>query len=128
MDISYAAITTCAMLMLYLLLTMNVGRMRGKTGLQAPAVVGDINFERAYRVQMNTLEWMVMAIPALWMYAALGSGIWASVAGATWIIGRLIYAIAYIQDPSKRSFSMLITMISQVWLLGGAVWASVISL
>ena len=128
MSLSYAAVTTCAMLVLYLALTLNVGRMRGKTGIKAPAVVGNPDFERAYRVQMNTLEWMVMAIPTLWIYAALGSPIWASVSGGLWILGRIIYALGYIKDPSKRRYGMMITMVAQIWLLGGAIWASVVSL
>ncbi len=128
MNFSYAAAMTCAMLVLYVVFTMNAGRMRDKTGVKAPAVVGHPDFERAYRVQMNTLEWMAVALPTLWIYALLGSAIWASAAGALWIVGRIIFALGYIKDPAKRRNGMMITMMAQIWLLGGAIWAIVISL
>jgi glutathione S-transferase len=44
-----------------------VGRARGLYGIKAPAVSGHEMFERAYRVQMNTLELMVVFLPALFI-------------------------------------------------------------
>ena len=121
----YAAIASFVMLVLYFVLAANVGRVRGKTGLKAPAVTGNADFERAYRVQMNTLEHMAVALPALCIYAAFGSAKWAAAAGAVWILGRLVYAVAYLRDPSRRGPGMLVTLAGELWLLGGAGWAAV---
>jgi len=48
----------------------NVGRARGKYKVKAPATTGDPAFERAFRVQMNTLESAVAFLPVLWLFAA----------------------------------------------------------
>ncbi|MEO5830341.1 MAG: MAPEG family protein [Rhodanobacter sp.] len=79
-----------------------VGHARGKYGIKAPATTGDPAFERAYRVQMNTLEATVMFLPTLWLAATLGFSGWAGVAGLVWIVGRAWYAVAYLRDASKR--------------------------
>jgi glutathione S-transferase len=51
----YTAAVTLLTLLLYFALTANVGRARVKYGIKAPAVTGNEHFERAFRVQMNTL-------------------------------------------------------------------------
>jgi glutathione S-transferase len=79
-----------------------VGRARAKYGVQAPAISGHPAFERAYRVQMNTLESTVMFLPVLWMAGHFGFELWAGIAGIVWIIGRVWYAVAYLNDASKR--------------------------
>jgi uncharacterized MAPEG superfamily protein len=73
-----------------------VGRARGKYGIHAPAISGHPAFERAYRVQMNTLESTVMFLPALWLAAHYGYVLWGGVAGLVWIVGRVWYAWAYL--------------------------------
>ena len=79
-----------------------VGRARGKYGIKAPAVSGDPAFERAYRVQMNTLESTVMFLPTLWLAANYGFSGWAGVAGLIWLVGRVWYALAYLKEAGKR--------------------------
>jgi uncharacterized MAPEG superfamily protein len=79
-----------------------VGRARGKYGIHAPAISGHPAFERAYRVQMNTLESTVMFLPALWLAAHYGYVLWGGVAGLVWIVGRVWYAWAYLGDANKR--------------------------
>ena len=58
-----------------------VGKARGKYGIAAPAVAGHPAFERAYRVQMNTLENTVMFLPVLWLAANYGFTGWAGLIG-----------------------------------------------
>ena len=79
-----------------------VSHARGKYGIKAPATSGDPAFERAYRVQMNTLEQTVMFLPLLWLAANYGFSGWAGVAGLVWIVGRIWYAMAYLADAGKR--------------------------
>jgi uncharacterized MAPEG superfamily protein len=88
-----------------------VGRARGKYRIQAPAVSGHPAFERAYRVQMNTLESTVMFLPALWLAEHYGYVLWAGVAGLAWVTGRVWYAVAYLGDAKKRGPGYLVGMV-----------------
>lgn len=88
-----------------------VGKARGKYKIEAPAVSGHPAFERAYRVQMNTLENAVMFLPVLWIAGHYGYELWAGLAGIIWLIGRTWYAIAYLQDASKRGAGYMVAMV-----------------
>lgn len=80
-----------------------VGRARGMHGIKAPATSGHPEFERAFRVQMNTIEGTLMFLPALWLAATYSAPLWAGLVGLVWIAGRVWYGMAYIKDPSSRS-------------------------
>lgn len=79
-----------------------VGRARVRYGIKAPATSGHPDFERAFRVQMNTLEAVLMFLPSLWLAVQYGSPLWAGLAGLVWVVGRAWYALAYLKDPTKR--------------------------
>ncbi len=121
----YTAAVTLAALLVYFALTVNVGRARTRYGIKAPAVTGNEKFERAYRVQMNTLEQLVFFLPALWLYAMLVSDAGAAVGGLIWVIGRIIYALAYPRDPATRGRGVTITMLAQAGLFLGAAYGVV---
>ncbi len=87
------------------------GHARGKYGIEAPAVSGHPVFERAYRVQMNTLEASVMFLPTLWLAAHYGFSGWAGVAGLVWLIGRIWYAAAYLADAGKRGPGFVLALL-----------------
>jgi uncharacterized MAPEG superfamily protein len=88
-----------------------VGHARGKYGVKAPATTGDPAFERAYRVQMNTLEATVMFLPTMWRAAHYGFTGWAGIAGLVWLVGRVWDALAYLRDASKRGPGYLVSML-----------------
>jgi glutathione S-transferase len=114
-----SAVVTVLTVLLGLYTMMLVGRMRGKHNVQAPTVTGAPEFERAFRVQMNTLEQSVMFLPLLWLatvYPVL-SGYLAPGLGLVWIIGRVLYASGYMADPKKRSSGFLIAGIALLGLL-----------
>jgi glutathione S-transferase len=113
-----AAVTVLAVL-LGIYTMMLVGRMRGKHGVQAPAMTGAPEFERAVRVQMNTLEQVVLFLPLLWLASVYPviSGYLAPGLGLVWIIGRVLYASGYMADPKKRSSGFLIAGIALLGLL-----------
>src|SRR6185312_10956053 len=79
-----------------------VGKMRGRHGIKAPATSGHPAFDRAYRVQMNTLEGTVMFLPVLWLAANYGFSGWAGIAGLVWLLGRVGYAWGYMRNPASR--------------------------
>jgi len=117
----YTAVVTLLALLLYFAVTANVGRARVKYGVKAPAVTGNENFERACRVQMNTLEQMAFFLPSLWLCALVLSDKGAALGGLIWIVGRAIYAVAYIREPSSRSLGFGIAMLAEVGLFFGAI-------
>lgn len=87
--------------MLMLATGINVGRARGLYGIKAPTVTGHELFERAYRVQMNTLENTALMLPALWLYAGFIGDRGAAIMGAVWLIARVWYAVAYVKNPAS---------------------------
>ena len=95
-----------------------VGRAREKYEIKAPAVTGHPLFERAYRVQMNTLEQTVLFLPTLWLAATHGfGGLWAGIAGLVWLVGRVWYAAAYLKDPARRGPGFGVSMLGWIALL-----------
>jgi glutathione S-transferase len=121
MSYIYTTIVTLLALLLYQVVSMGVGKARAQYGIKAPAVTGNEHFERAYRVQMNTVEQMVFFLPALWLCAVLLSDIGAAVGGLIWVIGRAIYAVTYRNDPATRGPGTMITVLAQFGLWLGAV-------
>jgi glutathione S-transferase len=105
------ALVTLLTILLQFATVWAVGHARGKYQIAAPAVSGHPVFERAYRVQMNTLENTVMFLPTLWLAAHYGYVFWAGVAGLVWVAGRLWYAMAYLRDASKRGPGYLVSMV-----------------
>ena len=122
MEPLYPAAVTALTLLLYLAVMCNAGRNRAKHNILAPAMTGHPDFERANRVQVNTLEQMAFFLPAMWLYAWSLSAVWAAAVGLVWIVGRVIYAFAYIREPARRGPGMIISFLAQLWLLGGAFW------
>lgn len=80
----------------------NVGRARHRYQVVAPAVSGHPQFERAYRIQLNTLEWTLMTLPCVWIFAAYLSDLWAMLLGSLWLGARVRYAFAYQREPALR--------------------------
>ena len=112
------ALVTLLAVGLYFYTGLAVGRARARTGIKAPATTGNPDFERVFRVQMNTLEWMPIFLPALWLCAYYTGDKWAAIGGVVWIVGRLLYAIGYAQAANKRGTGFIIQAIATValWL------------
>jgi len=101
-----------------------VGWARFLFGVKAPATSGNIDFERYYRAQMNTLEQLIIFVPSLWAFALFVSVTWATVLGAIFIVGRLLYFTGYVKAAEKRSAGFgLATLPMLVLLIGGLVGA-----
>ncbi len=117
-------VTILALLLLFVV-TINVGRARVKHGVKAPLVVGDPAFERALRVQQNTVEQIVLFLPAMWIFGTAVSPIYAAILGIVWIVGRILYAWGYYQAAEKRGpgfgVSSLATIVLILGSLGGVI-------
>jgi glutathione S-transferase len=118
MDLVY--LTILLALAEYLGMAALVGRARARFGVHAPATTGHPEFERVNRVHMNTLENLVVFVPAVWLFAQYVSEAWAAVLGALFVVARAIYAIGYIQAAEKRAVGAGITGIVNVVLVLGA--------
>ena len=109
----------------YLAIAIMTGRARGAYGVKAPAITGHPMFERWYRVQMNTLEQLVVFLPALFLFARYVSPRWAGLLGLVFVVGRAIYARSYLADPESRSLGFGLSFVPTVLLLLGALLAVV---
>jgi len=121
----YTALVTMAATLLTFVFSGRVGMLRQKKHIDAPAVTGDPMFERAFRVHYNTIEQLVMFLPALWLATATLGDVYAAAVGAVWIVGRLLYSHAYMGDPDKRAPGMLTTLAATGVLSIAALWGIV---
>lgn len=121
----YSAIVTILAVLLFFYMGMNVGRMRARHGIKAPAMTGHDQFERAVRVQMNTLEGAMVFFPTLWIAAIYFGGWIPPLAGFVWVVGRVIYMIGYMAAPEKRETGFMIQTLALAALLILAVWGIV---
>ncbi len=131
---SFVALVSLAALALYFYMGLQVGMARSRYDVKAPATSGHPEFERYFRVHMNTLEWLVIFLPCLWI-AAVFTTDWGAIAasavtvlGVIWIIGRFIYMRAYVKDPATRSRGFAIQALATLLLFVIDLAAAVINI
>ncbi len=113
-------IVTLLALLLYFVMGARVGRARGKYNVVAPAVTGAPEFERAYRVQMNTLEWLPLFLVSMWIFALSWDERVAAAIGLIWILARAYYMTSYSKDAASRGPGFGIQALATGVLLFGA--------
>lgn len=113
----YATIIVMLALAEYIWFTGRAGALRGKLDVKAPATTGHEGFERAFRVQQNTLEQLIVFIPATYAFAWYVSATWVWIPGALFIIGRFLYASAYLKNPEKRAPGMVATLLANAAMI-----------
>jgi hypothetical protein len=96
------SLSTLFAVLVYFVLCVNVGRARKTYDIAAPAVSGHIEFEKRYRVQMNTVEQLVAFLPVLWLCAVWTGDGFAAGMGLLWSVGRILYARGYYAAAEKR--------------------------
>lgn len=118
-------IITVLVLLQYTWFGVQVGSMRGKCKVKAPATSGPPEFDRMFRVHANTMEQLVIFLPLMWMFAHAVNATWAAGFGVVFLVGRFIYRAAYLKDPDSRSVGFAMTFLPSavmaVWLLVVAV-------
>ncbi len=120
------AMVTALALIQYFVFGLRVGQARGKYGIEAPATTGHPVFERHFRVHQNTMEQLVLFLPGLWLFATYVSTGIAAVAGVVFIVGRALYARAYVAEPKTREMGAVLTAgANGILLLGGLIGALV---
>ena len=115
------AVVTLLALLVYFWMSLRVAGARRRYGIAAPAVTGNEDFERVVRAHYNTLEWMPIFLPSLWLFAILWQADWiASAIGLIWIAGRIMYAVGYAKAAEARSMGFLVQSLAAAVLLFGA--------
>jgi uncharacterized membrane protein YecN with MAPEG domain len=96
------AIVTLLSGLLCFAMALACGRAHAKTGISPPAMTGDPLLDRTVRAHANTLEWMPIFLPAMWLFAIYWSPSWAAILGMLWIVGRIVYFAGYVAAAEKR--------------------------
>jgi uncharacterized membrane protein YecN with MAPEG domain len=115
-------------LALYLGTMMYCARMRARHRIMAPATSGHPAYERAFRIQQNTLEQLIVFVPAVWLFSTLVNPLFGAVLGAIWILGRLLYAFSYARAPERRGPGFIIAFVVLIVLVVGALVKALIAL
>jgi uncharacterized membrane protein YecN with MAPEG domain len=101
-------------------MALAVARTHSRTGILAPAMTGDPLLERAVRAHSNTLEWLPVFLPSMWLFAIYWSPAWAAGLGVLWLVGRIAYFLGYLAAPLKRYPGLFIQAVATFALLLGA--------
>ena len=119
----FTALVTLLAVLFYFFTSARVSKARGTYGVKLPAISGHPDFERVFRVQMNTLEWLLIFLPSLWLFAIYVGDQVAAPIGLLWIVGRIVYMIGYMQATERRSPGFFIQALACAVLLFGALGA-----
>lgn len=88
-------IVTLLAVLISLAFMIGVARTRFRVRIDAPAMSGHPDLERAVRIQANTVEQFVIFLPSLWLAALYFQGWLPPIIGLIWCLGRIIYAFVY---------------------------------
>src|SRR5262245_36292023 len=117
---TFVSIVATLALIEYMVISLLTGRARQTYNVTAPATVGHPMFERWYRVQLNTLEQLIVFLPALFLFANYASTRLAGLLGLVFIVGRIVYARSYLADPASRGAGFGIGYAANAILVLGA--------
>jgi uncharacterized MAPEG superfamily protein len=118
------AVVIALALVQYVVFAMLVGWARGKYGVKAPAVTGHETFDRYFRVHQNTLELLVVFVPAIWLFGMYVDPTWAALLGLVYLVARVLYLRGYVADPAKREVGFALSVLPVFVLLAGALWGA----
>jgi glutathione S-transferase len=125
----FTALVTCLTIAFYVFASTMVSRARTAYGVKLPATSGHPDFDRVQRVHMNTLEWLPIFLPSLWLFAIYIGDLAAGLLGLVWIVGRILYLIGYTKAVEQRGPGFAIQGLACVVLwagsLGAIVWRMV---
>ena len=122
---AYVDIVTALALLQFMVFGFRVSKARGRYGVVAPAVAGNEVFERYFRVQQNTLEQLIVFLPALYVFSHYYNPLIAAALGVIYLIGREVYAFAYARNPKRRGLGYLLTAIPTVILIVGGLLGAI---
>ena len=116
----FAALVTLLSLFVFFWMATRIGKARRQHEVKAPAQEGPDDFNRVMRAYGNTLEMLVLFLPALWLFALTVSDLWAGIIGVFFPIGRVVYALGYYRAAEDRTRGFMIGFLATIVLLIGA--------
>jgi len=121
-----AIVTGLAVLQAFMF-AFSVGKARGAHKISAPAIAGNVEFEREFRIHQNTVEQLVIFLPGLWIFGHYVHAIGGAAVGLVFVVSRMMYRSAYLNDPAGRGkgfgLGALCMMILVLGGMGGAIWS-----
>jgi glutathione S-transferase len=117
----YTPIVTLLAVAFYFFLATRVAAAHGKFNVKLPATAGNPDFERIFRVHMNTLEWTPTFLVPLWLCAIYLNDIAAAGLGLVWIGGRVWYFAGYSKAVEKRLPGFFVQSAACLLLFAGAI-------
>lgn len=124
-DLTYVTVIVMLALIEYIYFSVAVGQARARHGVEAPSVAGDEQFERFHRAHQNTLEQLVVFVPAIYAAAYYANALFAVALGFVWLVARAHYFRSYIVDPARRGVGMIATVLVSVLLIAAALIGAV---
>lgn len=121
----WPALVMLLALLEYMVFGILVGGARARYKIAAPATTGNPDFERTFRVHYNTLEMLVVFVPAIWLFGMYLNPRWGALIGLVFIVGRALYAIGYIRAPEKREVGATLSFAAVIVLVVGAAFGVV---
>ena len=118
----HATLIVLLALLQYVWFTVRVGATRGKYNVNAPSCDGDETWNRLFRIQQNTMEQLIVFVPASYAFAIYLSELWVLLPGGAFIVGRFLYSSEYASDPKTRTPGMAITLLANAVLVLGALF------
>jgi glutathione S-transferase len=115
----YVHIVLALALCEFFLFSVAVARARATYHVPPPATTGHEVFERYFRVQMNTLEQLVIFVPSIILFSAYVSPWLAAALGLVFIGGRAVYFRGYVRAAEGRHLGFLLSVIPNLTLLVG---------
>ena len=123
-SISVVHLVILAVLLQYLWFGWLVGKLRAAHGIRGPATMGHPEFERMFRVQQNTLENMVVLVPAMMICAHEFDSRVAAACGLLFMVGREVYRREYMSAKSRQLGFAISLSATVIAILGGAYGAA----
>ncbi len=115
----FTGLVTLFTLLVVFVLAYQVGVARKKYNVSVPNTTGPEEFMCVFRAHANSVEYLVIFLPLLWITALAARDEIAAVIGVFWPISRIIYAMAYYKNPKNRfpGFVMGVTVIAILFII-----------
>ena len=121
----YVLLVVSLALLQFIYFGIAVGGARMKYSCPAPATAGNEIFERYFRVQMNTLEQLVVFLPAIFLFAHYVNAEWAAGLGAVYVVGRFVYFVTYVRNPKSRGLGFMLTAVPNIVMVTGVLVSAI---
>jgi hypothetical protein len=122
--VPYVHLVIALALIEFFLFGLAVARARARYDVPAPATSGNAAFERCFRVQMNTLEQLVIFVPSILLFAHYIGAYVAAALGLLFVIGRAVYFQGYTRAAEGRHIGFTLSVVPNlVLLVGGLIGA-----